>query len=341
MAIRSGAVDALRVVGIIAIVAGHVWDTEMVRISVYTWHVPLFFFLTGYLWTDRRAIGIEVKKRTTTLLVPYVVWLAVIGALTSVRPILQGEFDWTPAVEMLLGGSYIGRPFSAFWFVTALFAATVLLRLLQSLPLWVPWLLACGGLAFSYAFPEEIAAVPLAFGVALPALVFVLAGAALKTVRNRIKAELTAGLGLLLVCIGGLLAFTRVASPMDMKQGDFGTPILSVLMATALSAGLLLVFEVAFAHMGALVSASATALSLGGFMVVLTHAVPLWLLKVGNEGSVTGFVVALCFPWIAALVTLRTPLAPYLCGAERLGRSSAPKRQASPPTDAPSAVTGP
>ena len=48
--------DLVRIVGLAAIVIGHVYSAEHeVRLATYTWHVPVFFILSGYLWQPGRG----------------------------------------------------------------------------------------------------------------------------------------------------------------------------------------------------------------------------------------------------------------------------------------------
>lgn len=45
---RNSAVDSLKGVGIIAVVAGHIYTEPFARL-VFLWHMPLFFLISGYL----------------------------------------------------------------------------------------------------------------------------------------------------------------------------------------------------------------------------------------------------------------------------------------------------
>ena len=73
---RSAAIDSLRLLGIVAVVAGHVWSNELARDLLYTWHVPLFFVLSGYLWARDRSMALEVPNRWGTIGLPYTAWLS-------------------------------------------------------------------------------------------------------------------------------------------------------------------------------------------------------------------------------------------------------------------------
>ena len=58
-------------------------------------------------------------------------------------------------------------------------------------------------------------------------------------------------------------------------------------------------------------------LALCGFTVVLTHAAVLFVLREAGAAPWEAFVVALIVPWAVALLLLRTPLSPVLCGVPR------------------------
>ncbi len=65
---RRRGLDLLRFIGIAAVVAGHVRGTSgaaslTVMVTIYSWHVPLFFVLSGYLFHTGRPLLIELRTR--------------------------------------------------------------------------------------------------------------------------------------------------------------------------------------------------------------------------------------------------------------------------------------
>ena len=72
-------VDRARGWGIILVVLGHTSTISAVNSWIYAFHMPVFFWLSGYLYTGRSFLY-TVKKRSLTLLVPYFFF----GALTWV-----------------------------------------------------------------------------------------------------------------------------------------------------------------------------------------------------------------------------------------------------------------
>lgn len=319
---RSAGVDAIRVLGIVAVVVGHVWtDSAVVRDVVYTWHVPVFFFLSGYFWTRGRPRSRELYSRWRSLGVPYLFWLI---AISTVYLLVLWDHDaltFGTAIRPLLGGSYAGRPYSAFWFVSALFVVCLLYRLIEWTPYWAQWGLAASTLCLAYVFPGVVAQVPLGAASGAGALVFVLAGGAFRQIRMRIPVPT-------FIALAGLtIATTLVAAgwsaPLDIKKGDFGTPVLSVVTATCISAALVILGEELVPLLGVAAGRTIIDLSRCGLTVVLTHAGVLWAIQTAPSGSVLALGLALAVPWCAALVLLHTRFAPITLGVPScLGRGS-------------------
>ncbi len=103
-ATRSAAIDALRVFGIFAIIVGHVWDNEPVRLATYSWHVPLFFILSGYLATTARPLAIEVRARYLSLIVPYLSWLLLLSVPWILFLVLKNLLTPGALAKLLYGG---------------------------------------------------------------------------------------------------------------------------------------------------------------------------------------------------------------------------------------------
>ncbi|WP_159084939.1 acyltransferase family protein [Planctomonas deserti] len=325
---RSAAIDTVRVLGLAAVVTGHAFAEPAVRATLYPWHVPVFFFLTGYLWTAGRGLGDEVRKRARTLLAPYLAWLLLAGLFTTALRAEAGRQP-SPAVfgEMLLGGTYVESPLYTFWFATALIFAALLCRALERLPGWVPWAVASAGLAAVYAAPRIVADVPLSLGVAVPSLVFLLFGTVAKRLRPRIGRPLIVGLALL--AAGGILVATGASRPVDLKQGDFGTILLSPVVAAVLSFGLVLVAEVVVPALGARFGRAMVLLASGGLLVMFVHPVVLWALRNDSaNGSWVIYLTALLVPWAIAVGLRHTPLSPWLLGVPRARPAPAPARAA-------------
>lgn len=312
---RSSAIDAVRVLGIIAVVAGHVWEAQLTPF-VYTWHVPLFFFLTGYFWSAKRSIANEAKRRGRVLGLPYVTWLVIIGIPYALSQ-LSGGLSLSTFAGPLYGGGAAVRPFTTFWFVSVLFFTALLYRAISSFPLWAKATVAALGLAAGYVFGEGLAVSPLAAGSALGCLVWVFLGdVTARYIEPKISRPVVVGLALLAVSVA--LIAIGWSAPVNIKLGHYGTPVLSIVVAAMLSFGLVLLAKVCFRRIGGSPSAWVIALAQSGFATVLAHPAVLWLLMwVPGEPDWIGFTLALVLPWALGLIALRTPLSIYVTGSER------------------------
>lgn len=235
--------DAVRVLAMLAIVAGHVWVDGPERPFLYSWHVPIFFVLAGYLWKPNRSLGREVKNRVRSLLIPYGAWLLVLGTVAVSIESSEGRFGPTRLLHILWGGQFAtGRPFWAIWFVTALFFAAVIYRLISPLPLLGQW--AVAGVLFVAAvyIPGHPARfLPLSLGLSLPGIVLIVAGFTLRRFRSAIRRPTVTGAALLVASFA--VISLQWSQPLDLKQLDVGTPVLSALTALAISVGLILLAE--------------------------------------------------------------------------------------------------
>ena len=317
---RATAVDAVRVVGIVAVVAGHDWANPFVDHLVYPWHVPVFFFLTGYLWRSDRSVTKEIRNRGRSLLIPYAAWLAVIATAYFGMLALTAHFlPITDVAKAAYGGSLVGRPFSAFWFVTALFFATLIVRVLEKSGHGAAWWVAAAGLAACTLAGDKVARAPLAIGVAVPCMIFILAGTWFRERRARITRPMTIGLSL--IAVSSILVFTGISPPLRLKYGDFGFPVLGVMVAIMISAGLLLVFEETLRSLRGAPALAITRMAQAGLVVVLSHAFVLWLLNTPPSGSFVALALCLVCPWTLGIILIHTPLSPILVGQPRVNRA--------------------
>ena len=117
---RSLTIGAVRGIAIILVVYGHVIQRTMAANNadfflnpafkiIYTFHMPLFFFISGYLMAlslSRKSIGDTFKARCKTLLIPFISW-GILGIIAD------HVFHTTGA--------------GAIWFLFALFISSCLL----------------------------------------------------------------------------------------------------------------------------------------------------------------------------------------------------------------------
>jgi acyltransferase len=316
---RDGYLDVLRIVGVVAVVVGHLPEQLVPRAAVYSWHVPLFFLLSGYLLSSRRSVLEDARHRVRTLVVPYLSWMVLVTLGLGVIWAVERRADPGVLLWAAWGGRYATSPYTAFWFVSALFVAVVVARLIHAtrLPMVVQLGVGAVLLLLTVALPET-SKMPLAVSQGLACVLFVQAGAALRQVVARLGTMARAVGGGTSLAVGIGLVATSLAAPLDLKVLDAGTPVISVVAALAIVAGAVLLPVRVTGRAGA----TASTLAAVSLPVVLLH--PLVIMCLGewsdlSTAAVLAVTILVC--WLVALAISRTPLAPYLGAVVRRARS--------------------
>lgn len=320
---RLAGMDALRLLALVAIVIGHVYtEDDWVDRFMQSWRLPLFFVISGYFWSCRRTLAQEVRKRSASLLVPYVVWMVLItvGLIALRWPQLElAEWSW----DALLGGSYAPRPWTTMWFFTTLFVATVLYRLLARTKPWVRTAVVVAGLAVNLLFGAELARVPLSIATALGAVAFLFVGESVRRAQDHgaqwVRPRIT--VIVLFAAVMVALLLPGDFQPMDMKIGQF-PPVavgLAVVMCGALTA-----LSTAVRQIPARLAAVLTAAAAPSLLVIAAHPFVLLALPPETTSVPLPLVVLVAFtlPLVLGLVVVRTPLARWLAGIPVVGRAA-------------------
>ena len=308
---RDSGMDLLRIVGTAAIVATHAFaDFPQSRPLLYTWQVPLFFILSGFFWNPRATFKKELSRRTRSLAVPYASWLAVFLIIMSAKSMVRGNLNPGVFADALRGGMYARTPFTVFWFISALFFARIMLRLCWSATPWLGYALAAMGMALTVLCPRQLASIWLAAGTAVPCVVFLVCGILVRGLESRlaVRRQLMAGAAFAAL---GVAAYALGSSPMDIKNGDYGTPAVSILASCALCAGVMMVVT------GLMRSTHyewVTMLAGIGLPVVFVHSFILMLLGQVGHASVLAFLVTLAASYAIAWLVHQSKTATRLLG---------------------------
>lgn len=312
---RDVSVDLVRVVGVVAIVVGHAWPAGWVRDATFPWHVPVFFVLTGYLW-HARSWRQEARARATSLLRPYAFWLGVTGSLfvlvLSVRdglgPALRAQLP-----DLVWGGQRLTQPFNAYWFITCLFVSCLLYAAADRAGRGWRWALVGLAGVGTVVGGEQLALLPLSAGTALPAVVFIEAGRQLRGLGPLLDRPAALTLTVLALLTTAVAVLTGVMPSVDLKVGDFGTPVLSVVVAVALSAALLVLARRAGRSLNERSQRAVTTAATCLVPVVLLHAFALQI-PVPPGGEVVQVLLGLGVPLALSLALARTRLSGWALG---------------------------
>lgn len=187
--------DVARGIAMIAIVLGHLENAVINRV-VYTFHLPLFYFISGYFIDERASLSAFARKKARQLLVPYYVTCFAYCLATILQNLIHG-IPWNlELMDNLLatlcgsGASYetplrIPR-IGALWFLWAMFWALVLLKLLLKCKPFVRAAAVTGIFVLS-CWSEPRMGLPLSLQPGGCALLFVYLGYVLRKLQPILK----------------------------------------------------------------------------------------------------------------------------------------------------------
>ncbi len=123
-------IDILRGIGIMIMLMGHIGYGGKFDRYIHTFHMPLFFFVSGYFYTYRPNNLInKVVKKFRTLIIPYIIF----GVINYVFWLFLefSEGAWFVPLIRLVSYNTHGLPIAgALWFLTALYFAEIFYELI-------------------------------------------------------------------------------------------------------------------------------------------------------------------------------------------------------------------
>lgn len=133
-------IDIAKSLGMLTIIWGHIIHYGWPNQIVYAFHIPLFFFLSGMVFKAEKypTVWDLIKKRTKTLLLPYLIFSLITWALWVAMRVLANDSTnyWFPLLQTFIAqgsGGYL-RHNLPLWFVSCLFAVEILYYWINKLP---------------------------------------------------------------------------------------------------------------------------------------------------------------------------------------------------------------
>lgn len=121
-------VDAAKGIGILMVMFGHNWLDWKYCYYFYSFHMPLFFILAGYTFSDRRAPFDFIKQKAKVLIIPYVLfvccYLIFYGVLSHTH---GGDYDMGGKILAFL----MQQRHTYLWFLPVLFLSELCVYVLS------------------------------------------------------------------------------------------------------------------------------------------------------------------------------------------------------------------
>lgn len=198
-------IDIARGIAILCIILGHQGISDVNRV-VFTFHVPIFFFITGYFINDKLGIKDFIKNRVRTLLVPYalmcvlMIVLATFLAWYREKDVLVTIQEWVFASLYGAGDTYY-EPFyikkiEGLWFLWAMFWGSIFMRISMRMKPMVRMIFILGLFGIGYWTAHYIFWFPLSIQAGCCATLFIYVGYLAKQAKpiyQELSSEVKAG----------------------------------------------------------------------------------------------------------------------------------------------------
>jgi acyltransferase len=120
---RQAWIDNAKAFAIFLVVMGHYVDAEVVKAYIYTFHMELFFFISGLLFSKRGDFKNFISKRFKRLLVPYF-FFSLIGFAFF---LLRRKYGNSPELSISAFQKFLDIfTWNEFWFLGTLFFTSII-----------------------------------------------------------------------------------------------------------------------------------------------------------------------------------------------------------------------
>lgn len=263
---RMAYLDVLKGVAIILVLLGHRgFNSALVQV-IYFFHMPLFFFISGYL-DKMQTIPTHVtaSKKAKRLLYPYIVFNVLIIAYNTLFDFIRGEAEIGKLIKRIIAflyGNYIWENnidyIGTLWFLVGLFFSVLIANLIyhfsnkSNIRLFICFVsLMLAGEICSYMNVKFDIRLPWCIDVAFIGALFYLFGFYWKKWKQREKYE-KCWVGLLFFIVGGILGYINLVYMKinnyemvrsDMLQMNYGILPLFITSALLMSVGSMIIIK--------------------------------------------------------------------------------------------------
>lgn len=222
---RTKYIDVMKGIGILTVVAGHVYS-GLLRDLIFMFHMPLFFFIAGFLYKEGYAFKQLCLKKSLHLLIPYLTFLVILYPVELLLHYNPAQGLFIILIKPIVGGRALKGAVGVFWFVTCLFLVQITMQpLLSRLSTKFASTIMIAFLVISYLnsllFPNFW--LPFNANVIFAAAPFFFFGYIYKQKTFNVNF-----IFILLVAFGGgLLLFLGYENTYDMKYANYGIPFIT------------------------------------------------------------------------------------------------------------------
>lgn len=222
---RNECLDVMRGIGIILMLMGHIGFGMKFDIIIHTFHMPLFFFISGYFFSPRKykSVFAYISHNARTLLVPYVTFVLFYQPL---HYIYTGEYSFKYFFLSLISSNHNRIDVAgAMWFLLCLFSAKVMFYLLNKIfHNRVSFFAAIIAVTLIGNYIRKICMLPLCLDSAMSCMLPMYVGYALRgsNSTDKLKMSKMQCMGLIAILMGLLIACSLFNEPVTIRRNHYG-----------------------------------------------------------------------------------------------------------------------
>lgn len=123
-------IDKAKGIGIILVMLGHCYLSNDLTFWFFSFHMPLFFLLSGYTFSGKGKYFDFLKKKMKTLLVPYIFFVIITMCCNGILAITHNS---SYAIIAILKLYILQCRYTPLWFITCLFISEQLMYLVSNI----------------------------------------------------------------------------------------------------------------------------------------------------------------------------------------------------------------
>lgn len=122
-------IDMAKGYGMLAVIIAHIVYSGPLHEWIYTFHMPLFFFLSGYVFSNKDKFDLFIKKKAKSLLIPYFTLGIPMVAFKVLYSLYQKTFTIDSTIELVKNFVFQKRLWTL-WYIACLFFLNVIFYLI-------------------------------------------------------------------------------------------------------------------------------------------------------------------------------------------------------------------
>ena len=121
-------IDMAKGYGMLAVIIAHICSGPL-HTWIYTFHMPLFFFLSGYVFSNKDNFDLFIKKKARSLLIPYFTLGIPMVAFKVLFSLYQKTFTVDSTIELIRNFVFQKRLWTL-WYIACLFFLNIIFYLI-------------------------------------------------------------------------------------------------------------------------------------------------------------------------------------------------------------------